>query len=63
MYVMPRMGAPDATSTTAASFDAARPVIVANLEPAKLPFERAPHDDRGLPDLHFGLYRQVVVFD
>ena len=33
------------------------------LEPEKLPFSAAPHDDRGLPDLHFGLYRQVVVFD
>jgi anthranilate synthase component 1 len=33
------------------------------LEPQKLPFERAPEDDRGLPDLHFGLYRSVVVFD
>jgi anthranilate synthase component I len=33
------------------------------LEPGKLPFDHAPRDDRGLPDLHFGLYRQVVVFD
>ncbi len=33
------------------------------LEPGKLPFAAAPKDDRGLPDLHFGLYRQVVVFD
>ena len=33
------------------------------LEPGKLPFSAAPKDDRGLPDLHFGLYRQVVVFD
>ena len=32
-------------------------------EPEKLPFAAAPPDDRGLPDLHFGLYRQVVVFD
>jgi anthranilate synthase component 1 len=32
-------------------------------EPAKLPFANAPHDDRGLPDLHFGLYDGVVVFD
>lgn len=28
-----------------------------------LPFEDAPKDDRGLPDLHFGLYRDVIVFD
>ncbi len=41
-----------------ASFDAVR-----WLEPAKLPFTAAPHDDRGLPDLHFGMYRQVAVFD
>jgi len=33
------------------------------LEPEKLPFEDAPADDRGLPDLHFGLYRQIGVFD
>lgn len=33
------------------------------LEPGKLPFASAPTDDRRLPDLHFGLYRQVVVFD
>ncbi|MCZ6836557.1 MAG: anthranilate synthase component I, partial [Planctomycetota bacterium] len=32
-------------------------------EPEKLPFESAPPDDRNLPDLHFGLYRQVGVFD
>ena len=29
----------------------------------KLPFEEAPEDDRGLPDLCLGLYRDVVVFD
>ncbi|MBL9141896.1 MAG: chorismate-binding protein, partial [Phycisphaerae bacterium] len=39
-------------------FDAVR-----YLEPNKLPFARAPKDDRGLPDVHFGLYRQVAVFD
>jgi len=33
------------------------------LEPAALPFARAPRDDRGLPDLHLGLYRSVAVFD
>ncbi|MFM7809754.1 MAG: anthranilate synthase component I [Planctomycetota bacterium] len=33
------------------------------LEPGALPFARAPRDDRGLPDLHLGLYRNVVVFD
>ncbi|MHC4273922.1 MAG: hypothetical protein ACYSUR_09685 [Planctomycetota bacterium] len=32
-------------------------------EPAKLPFDAAPADDRQLPDLHFGLYRNVAVFD
>lgn len=28
-----------------------------------LPFSAAPKDDRGLPDLHFGLYKDVIVFD
>jgi len=32
-------------------------------EPTKLAFERAPEDDRGLPDLHFAFYDGVVVFD
>ncbi len=41
-----------------ASFDSVR-----YLEPSKLSFARAPHDDRQIPDLHFGLYRDVVVFD
>ena len=41
-----------------ASFDSVR-----YLEPSKLSFEKAPPDDRGLPDLHFGLYRDIVVFD
>ena len=29
----------------------------------KLPFARAPADDRGLPDMHLALYDDVVVFD
>ncbi len=33
------------------------------LESAKLPFSQAPDDDRKLPDLHFGLYRRVAIFD
>jgi anthranilate synthase component 1 len=33
------------------------------LEPDKLPFDAAPPDDRGLPDLHLGQYREVAVFD
>ena len=28
-----------------------------------LPFSDAPKDDRNLPDLHFALYRTVVIFD
>ena len=32
-------------------------------EPGKIPFDTAPPDDRALPDLHFGLYRKVAVFD
>ena len=33
------------------------------LEPSALPFARAPRDDRGLPDMHLGLYQSVAVFD
>lgn len=33
------------------------------LEPEKLPFATAPHDDRALPDVHFGLYQDVAIFD
>jgi len=40
------------------SFDAVR-----WLEPKALSFHNAPKDDRNLPDMHMGLYRQVVVFD
>lgn len=32
-------------------------------EPGKLPFSAAPPDTLGLPDLHLGLYRDVIVFD
>lgn len=32
-------------------------------EPRKLAFDAAPHDDRGLPDLHFAWYDGVIVFD
>jgi anthranilate synthase component I len=32
-------------------------------EPEKLGFGSAPLDDRGLPDLHMGLYGRVLVFD
>lgn len=32
-------------------------------EPDKLGWETAPPDDRNLPDLHFGFYDGVVVFD
>jgi anthranilate synthase component 1 len=41
-----------------ASYDIAR-----CSELAVLPFSSAPEDDRNLPDLHFALYRTVVVFD
>jgi len=30
---------------------------------SKLPNEKAAEDDRGLADIHFGLYKDVVVFD
>jgi len=32
-------------------------------EPEKLATDRAPADDRNLPDLHFGFYDGIVVFD
>ncbi|MEM1423809.1 MAG: chorismate-binding protein [Planctomycetota bacterium] len=32
-------------------------------EPERLPFDGAPTDDRGLPDLHYALYDETVVFD
>ncbi|MFM9956578.1 MAG: chorismate-binding protein, partial [Phycisphaerales bacterium] len=32
-------------------------------EPEKLPFSSAPADDRKLPDMHFGFYDEVVIFD
>ncbi|XP_060175032.1 anthranilate synthase alpha subunit 2, chloroplastic-like isoform X2 [Lycium barbarum] len=33
------------------------------VEKKKLPFSNAPLDDRNLPDLHLGLYDDVIVFD
>ncbi|KAJ4797845.1 Anthranilate synthase [Rhynchospora pubera] len=33
------------------------------VEKKKLPFYNAPLDDRGLPDIHLGLYTDVFVFD
>jgi anthranilate synthase component I len=33
------------------------------VETKKLPFSKAPHDDRNLPDIHLGLYSDVIVFD
>ena len=32
-------------------------------EPDRLGFDAAPPDDRELPDMHFGLFRDVVIFD
>jgi len=32
-------------------------------ESTKLPFNAAPPDDRGIPDMHMGLYQSAVVFD
>ncbi|XP_059666414.1 anthranilate synthase alpha subunit 1, chloroplastic-like [Cornus florida] len=40
------------------SYDSVRYV-----EKKKLPFLRAPKDDRNLPDIHLGLYEDVIVFD
>ncbi|KAK1299503.1 hypothetical protein QJS10_CPB14g01734 [Acorus calamus] len=33
------------------------------VEKKKLPFSHAPADDRNLPDVHLGLYDDVIVFD
>lgn len=33
------------------------------VERTSLPFETAPTDDRGLPDLHMSIFRQCVAFD
>lgn len=33
------------------------------MEKKKLPFASAPKDDRNLPDIHLGLYDNVIVFD
>ncbi|XVE79429.1 hypothetical protein DITRI_Ditri14bG0057900 [Diplodiscus trichospermus] len=33
------------------------------VEKKKLPFSSAPLDDRNLPDVHLGLYNDVIVFD
>ncbi|KAL8462953.1 hypothetical protein ACS0TY_033819 [Phlomoides rotata] len=33
------------------------------VESRKLPFSKAPTDDRNLPDIHLGLYDDVIVFD
>ncbi|KAH0463993.1 hypothetical protein IEQ34_006779 [Dendrobium chrysotoxum] len=33
------------------------------VEKKKLPFSRSPKDDRNLPDVHLGLYNEVIVFD
>ena len=33
------------------------------VERKKLPFSKAPEDDRNLPDIHLGLYNNIVVFD
>ncbi|KAL5984416.1 Allatostatin [Asimina triloba] len=33
------------------------------VEKKKLPFSSAPFDDRQLPDIHLGLYEDVIVFD
>ncbi|KAL6126729.1 hypothetical protein ACLB2K_074774 [Fragaria x ananassa] len=33
------------------------------VEKKRLPFSKAPEDDRNLPDMHLGLYDDVIVFD
>ena len=33
------------------------------VEKKKLLFSSAPEDDRNLPDVHLGLYDDVIVFD
>jgi hypothetical protein len=36
---------------------------VVHARAGKLPFESAPADDRGLPDMHLARYNDVVLFD
>lgn len=31
--------------------------------PSKIPFSRAPADDRGLLDMHLALYKDMAIFD
>ncbi len=38
-------------------------ICFSSLSSGKLPFAKAPPDDRGLPDMHLALYDDVVVFD
>lgn len=33
------------------------------VEKKKLPFSSSPPDDRNLPDVHLGLYDDIIVFD
>ncbi|KAL6195394.1 hypothetical protein ACLB2K_031013 [Fragaria x ananassa] len=33
------------------------------VEKKRLPFSKAPEDDKNLPDMHLGLYDDVIVFD
>ncbi|MQM16582.1 hypothetical protein Taro_049540, partial [Colocasia esculenta] len=33
------------------------------LEKKKLPFSKVSEDDKNLPDVHLGLYNDVIVFD
>ena len=33
------------------------------VESKKLPFESAPEDDLGLPDIHLGMYQDCIIFD
>ncbi len=55
-----RMALPDFTGGWVgyAGYDTVR-----YLEPDKVAFDAAPPDDRGLADLHFALYLDVVAFD
>ncbi len=61
-------GAITQPSHTSSSLIASSPLIshqspVIFHPPGKLPFSSAPPDDRNLPDMHLGLYENVIVFD
>ncbi len=61
--IRPTSGAPLPSCVLGGWFGYAAYDTVRYTEPGRLPFQNAPHDDRNLPDLEFGFYDTIVVFD